>query len=424
MSLTIGARTTVSDRAEARRDTFARPVLDSVELFTGAGGLALGTHLAGFHHRLLLEWNADACNTLQANAAGEAVPGIASWRVLRADARELDFASLGCVDLVAGGPPCQPFSIGGKHGGWGDTRDMIPQFVRAVRELAPRAFILENVRGLLRTTFRSYFSYVVLQLAHPTATRRDEESWDEHLRRLEELHTSGADAHLGYHVVFRLLNAADYGVPQTRERVFIVGFRADTGIKWHFPEPTHGRESLLHDQRATGDYWERHGLPKQTGSSSWFASGGFKLTPAPLLPQKPWVTVRDAIADLPEPRADRDTIDDYTNHRLRPGARAYQGHTGSPLDWPAKTLKAGDHGVPGGENMIAFADGSVRYFTVREAARLQTFPDSWQFTGVWSEAMRQLGNAVPVTLAHAVAESVAGTLGAVVNGLSIQSPGV
>ena len=93
-----------------------------------------------------------------------------------------------------------------------------------------------------------------------------------------------------------------------------------------------------------------------------------------------------------------------------PGARPYIGHTGSPLDWPAKTLKAGDHGVPGGENMIAFPDKAVRYFTVREAARLQTFPDTWQLSGAWTEAMRQLGNAVPVSLGRTISESVASAL--------------
>lgn len=117
------------------------------------------------------------------------------------------------------------------------------------------------------------------------------------------------------------------------------------------------------------------------------------------------MTVRDAICDLPDP--EKRTWNHVANHNFNPGARSYVGHTGSPLDEPGKTLKAGDHGVPGGENMIARADGSVRYFTVREAARLQTFPDDYTFRGAWTEAMRQLGNAVPVRLAEAVARSVA-----------------
>jgi DNA (cytosine-5)-methyltransferase 1 len=122
----------------------------------------------------------------------------------------------------------------------------------------------------------------------------------------------------------------------------------------------------------------------------------------------PWMTVRDAIADLPEPVEHSDN--GVPNHTLNPGARSYPGHTGSPFELPAKTLKAGDHGVPGGENMLRRSDGSVRYFTVREAARLQTFPDDFIFPGSWTETMRQLGNAVPVRLGEVVARSVADSL--------------
>lgn len=110
--------------------------------------------------------------------------------------------------------------------------------------------------------------------------------------------------------------------------------------------------------------------------------------------------------DLPDPRANQAGAI-FHNHRHQPGARPYPGHTGSPLDLPAKTLKAGDHGVPGGENMLVMPNGEVRYFTIRESARLQTFPDDYILHGAWSEAMRQLGNAVPVTLAQVVGASVA-----------------
>jgi DNA (cytosine-5)-methyltransferase 1 len=110
---------------------------------------------------------------------------------------------------------------------------------------------------------------------------------------------------------------------------------------------------------------------------------------------------------LPDPERNPAEASGLSGHRFQPGARSYPGHTGSPLDDAAKALKAGVHGVPGGENMLARPDGSVRYFTVRESARLQTFPDSYRIEGVWSEAMRQLGNAVPVTLAERVARSVA-----------------
>ena len=122
---------------------------------------------------------------------------------------------------------------------------------------------------------------------------------------------------------------------------------------------------------------------------------------------RPWLTVRDAIGDLPDPELQPELAAACLNHRFQGGARSYVGHTGSPLDEPAKTLKAGVHGVPGGENMLRRADGSVRYFSVRESARLQTFPDKYRFHGSWTESMRQLGNAVPVKLAQAVGENVA-----------------
>jgi DNA (cytosine-5)-methyltransferase 1 len=118
---------------------------------------------------------------------------------------------------------------------------------------------------------------------------------------------------------------------------------------------------------------------------------------------KPWLTVRDAIFDLPNPQIDTDY---HSEHYYRGGARAYPGHTGSEIDQPSKALKAGDHGVPGGENMVRFEDGSIRYFTILEAKRIQTFPDNYPILGSWTEAMRQLGNAVPVQLGKIVAETL------------------
>jgi DNA (cytosine-5)-methyltransferase 1 len=121
--------------------------------------------------------------------------------------------------------------------------------------------------------------------------------------------------------------------------------------------------------------------------------------------EKPWRTVRDALVDMPDPRSQ--DARGFLNHIFQGGAKVYPGHTGSPLDLPAKTLKAGDHGVPGGENMMVLENGSVRYFSVRESARLQTFPDGYVFHGSWTETMRQLGNAVPVALGRQVVASVA-----------------
>lgn len=385
-----------------------RPAFRSLELFTGAGGLALGAHAAGFRHTALLDWNRDACATLRENIRHGTVPGVSDWNVVEGDVRACDYASFGHAQLVAGGPPCQPFSIGGKHKGMDDRRDMIPEFIRAIREVQPDAFIFENVKGLTRAAFRNYLSYSELRLQHPDVVVRSGDTWEDHLARLEDVHTRGTREGLHYRVVRRLLNAADYGVPQTRERVFIVGFRRDLDIDWHFPEPTHSRDRLQYDQWVSGQYWEEREL--ETPEPPARLAGTIRRLPTLLPPEeKPWATLRDAIAGLPRPRENGEPPG-VLFHRLQPGARAYPGHTGSPLDLPAKTLKAGVHGVPGGENMIAFPSGRVRYLTVREAARVQTFPDAWRFTGSWTETMRQLGNAVPMRLATILARSVADRL--------------
>ena len=392
----------------------------SVELFAGAGGLAIGMSNAGFHHAAVVEWDHSACETFRENQRHH-MRLVEEWPLYEGDVKEFNYRNLSDVMVVSGGPPCQPFSLGGKHRGYLDERDMFPEAVRAVRELRPKAFIFENVKGLMRETFADYFEYIHLQLAHPSFMRRKSETWREHRGRLEKHHTSRRDR-AEYNVVFRLLNAADYGVPQRRERVFLVGFRSDLGVQWSFPEGGYGENALLRSQWITGEYWDRHAVPKRQRPSltARHAARITKLRGDYLVDndKQPWLTVRDAIGDLPDP--ERKQRNHMPNHILNPGARSYPGHTGSPLDEPAKTLKAGDHGVPGGENMLARVDGSVRYFTVREAARLQTFPDDYTFCGAWTEAMRQLGNAVPVRLAEVIAESVAGTLGA--KGKGVERP--
>jgi len=203
-----------------------------------------------------------------------------------------------------------------------------------------------------------------------------------------------------------VLNAANYGVPQKRERVIFVGFREDLDLEWNFPVETYSAEALLWSQFGDGSYWERHKVARKDIPVDQIATDR-----AARLETKPitcaWQTVRDVIHDLPDPELEPAKSRKIPNHRFQPGARSYAGHTGSPLDEPAKTLKAGVHGVPGGENMLAKPCGGVRYFSVRESARLQTFPDEFVFHGSWSETMRQLGNAVPVRLAETIGRDVA-----------------
>ena len=377
----------------------------SVELFVGAGGLGIGVSQAGFKPAAVMDWDKWACDTIRENRDRQ-LEHIRSWPLHEIDVRDFDFESIdGTIDLVTGGPPCQPFSLGGLHRAHLDDRDMFPQAIRAIRTLRPRAFVFENVKGLTRTTFANYLEYIRLQLRHPELTAKPNEGWLGHLARLEDYETRGRYKGLEYKVVLRVLNAANYGVPQRRERVFIVGFRSDTGREWHFPRETHSKDTLLWNQWRSGEYWDLHRVAKKNRPDGENARArALRLDGPPTT--EPWRTVRDAICDLPEPERQPGAARRYHDHRFQPGARSYAGHTGSPLDEPAKTLKAGVHGVPGGENTLRRADGSVRYFTVRESARLQTFPDDMVFHGSWTETMRQLGNAVPVELARQVAESV------------------
>lgn len=395
-----------------------------MELFAGGGGLALGVHDAGFQHVLVNELDRRACDTLRANGADDGLSpqtlladrdrSHESWPLRAGDVKEIDFRPfLGGVDLIAAGAPCQPFSLGGLHRGDEDGRNLFPEVFRALREVHPRAFLLENVRGLLRASFRPYFEYIVSQLQVPHLCASEGEHWTEHKARLERDIGGGQrlDPTERYVVLHKVVNAADHGVPQTRQRVFIVGFRADLAVQWRWPEQTHSNDALLWDQ-LHGTYWREHGIPSRSPVKI------AKIRRSRLLggerpDLKRWRTLRDALAGLPEP-IDGQEHARFHNHVGIRGARLYQGHSGNPIDRPGKTVKAGVHGVPGGEHVLVRDDGLYRYLTVRECARLQGFPDEYRFEGPRSEAMRQIGNAVPVPLARAMAGAVAATLQATV----------
>ena len=333
--------------------------MNSIELFTGGGGLALGSERAGFRHLALVERDSDSCATLRYNRP--------EWPVIETDVHSFEYRSYADkVDLLAGGAPCQPFSLGGKHAGQDDRRNLFPEVVRAVRELRPKAFLLENVRGLTRQSFLPYFHYIIAQLKQPTVLPKPGEDWFRHHERLGKTQSD----ELTYEVDFRAVNAADYGVPQLRHRVIIVGFQRQLDTAWQWPEPTHSEAALLAAQ-VTRSYWNEHGL--STPDSAKKEPQRLRLDDN----SARWNTVRDALHGLPCPR--QREADSFANHVYIPGARPYKGHTGSQLDRPAKTLKAGDHGVPGGENTVTDASGEFRYLTVRESARVQTFPDDWSF---------------------------------------------
>jgi DNA (cytosine-5)-methyltransferase 1 len=376
--------------------------MNSLELFSGVGGLAKGLELSGFHHIQLVENNKHACASLCQNFAAE--------KVFCGDIRNFDLERLNNIDIVAGGPPCQPFSLGGKHQADRDSRDMFPYAIQAIEKLRPKAFIFENVKGLLRPTFSDYFKYIILRLTYPSFSTAVNLDWQQHLQKLQSISQL---SYVGtkYNVQFKLINAANYGVPQTRERVVIVGIRSDLNCYWQFPPEIYSADSLFWDMHVTGKYWERHKISNSErpliDKSVEDRIGRITKKYGMLVPELlPWQTVRDALGDLPAPTSNHGVSD----HIFRHGARIYPGHTGSILDLPAKTIKAGDHGVPGGENMIRFPDGQVRYLTVFEAKRLQTFPDDFVIEGGWGESMRQIGNAVPVLLAETIGHELMKTL--------------
>lgn len=373
----------------------------SAELFSGCGGLAYGLSLAGFEHDLMVEWDADAVATVDHNRRRR-IRHVRDWPLVQGDVRAINWEPFaGQMSLIAGGPPCQPFSIGGKHRGQQDERDMWPEAIRAVRETKPSAFLFENVRGLARPVFAEYLRSIIRQLTWP--------DWPRQARAiglLDEGNERVVDTSATYDAMVLKVNAADYGAPQKRHRVIVAGVRRDLGIPFEPPTQTHSRERLLWDQWVSGEYWNRHGLrtprDNQIAKSDWLVVK--RLRSLGVRPStKPWSTVRDALMGLGPPNG-------VDNHVFQPGARVYPGHTGSPLDQPAKALKAGDHGVPGGENMMVQDDGTVRYFTVREAARLQGLPDTYLFPRSWTESMRQLGNAVPTQLSESMGRWMAGFL--------------
>lgn len=386
----------------------------SIELFAGAAGLGMGLAKAGFHHEIVVERDHDACETIRYNQKrGHAL--VQDWRVVEADVADVDLSAVAPEpDLLSGGPPCQPFSAGGAHAGASDERNCWPWTINATRVLRPRAFVFENVPGMLR--HKEYLDYLIMaltlpELANPSADWKDDAAF---LRKCIE---QGVKSPPRYNVSVEKLTATDYGVAQARSRVFIVGLREDVTGTWAAPKATHSAEQLLDDKWINGAYWDRHGMARpeidraglrhlrnhnRRQSDDLFAG---RL--------KAHLTVRDAIGDLPEATAKGSS--GILNHEAATReAKAYKGHTGSPVDEPSKTLRAGVHGVSGGENMVDYGENAAgaryRHFTVREAARIMGVDDDYAFPGTWSDGLKQMGNAVCPPMATAIGHSIRSVL--------------
>jgi DNA (cytosine-5)-methyltransferase 1 len=332
-----------------------RPV-PTVDLFSGAGGLSLGLHAAGFRAVAAVESDHDCVKTYMArpeHAATEVFDGDLGSLL---DGRALDHVR-DAVEVVVGGPPCQPWSSGGLQRGVGDERDGLPAFVAAVRHLAPRAFLLENVAGLARGQGRARLDHLLTELRALPAR---------------------------YDVQWAALTAADYGVPQRRVRVFVVGTRA--GDEFAFPAPTHTTpvtagavltaEPVGEPNDAIVTYAKRPDLRPDPYDGHVYNGGGRPIDLA-----KPAPTMLASMGGNKTPWVD--------THGVVPQYHAHLLAGGAPRD-----------GIVAG----------ARRITVQEAAAIQTFPRAMHFEGARSSQYRQVGNAVPPLLATAVGHALATAL--------------
>ncbi|MEL6402969.1 MAG: DNA (cytosine-5-)-methyltransferase [Chloroflexota bacterium] len=319
----------------------------SIELFAGAGGMALGFENAGFQSLMLNEVDKYAAETLRINRS--------DWYVIEDDVRQLEFAEYeGQVDVVAGGFPCQAFSYAGHSRGFDDTRGtLFFDFARCVKQVRPKIALGENVRGLVRHDKGRTLKTMV--------------------KVLEDL---------GYRVEYRVLKAQFHDVPQKRERLILIGVREDLDMSIYFPKENNYILSL---REAFTD------IPQSDGASypkrkeeilSHVPAGGY------------W-------KDLPE-----DLAKEYMKKSYYLGG----GKTGMArrLAWeePSLTLTCS----PAQKQTERCHPEETRPLTVREYARLQTFPDDWGFSGSVSQQYKQIGNAVPVNLAYHVGRCLIGML--------------
>jgi len=304
-------------------DALPRPTVQEglgrvLDLFAGCGGLALGFESVGFS-TVGFEIDGDACETYRSNLEGDCVQ-----LELQPGTPEVDGA-----EVIIGGPPCQPFSVGGRQLGLRDSRDGFPAFLWSVETYRPKLAIFENVRGMLYRN-KAYLGEIISALQK-----------------------------LGYVVESKILNATHYGVPQRRERLFVVAHRGG----WEFPTPT-------------------------------------VVTP---------YTAGDALGALAssipdEARFLTPSMDEYIARYEKKSQciRPRDLH----LDAPSRTVTCRNlAGATSDMLRVRLPDGRRRMLTVREAARLQSFPDWFDFHGAASRQLYQVGNAVPPLMARAVADA-------------------
>ena len=292
-------------------------MLKSIEICAGAGGQALGLEMAGFKHIALVEYEKKYCETLKKNRP--------EWNIICEDVKNFSGKPYrNKIDLLAGGVPCPPFSVAGKQLGSDDERDLFPEALRLIEEINPKAVMLENVRGFLDPAFKDYRESI--------------------LKRIDEL---------GYNVQIKLLNASDYGVPQLRPRIVIVGIRKDVQGKFSYPLPTSEKvktvgETLL-DLMKKNQWQNANEWAKQASTIAPTIVGGSKKHGGPDL----GVDGKGIANEAPE--------------------KDFEG---------------------------------MPRLTPRMIARIQGFPDTWNFGDKKTAACRMIGNAFPPPVAKAVGEEI------------------
>ncbi len=307
--------------------------LTAVEFCAGGGGQALGLEMAGFECLAAVEIDADCCTTLRMNRP--------QWDVRQDDMREVNGTRWRGADLFAAGVPCPPFSVAGKQLGADDDRDMFPTALRLISEIQPKAILLENVPGFSAEKFSSYRQNLFAQLAR-----------------------------MGYQADWRILEAADYGVPQLRPRFILAGFRGDSMQFFQWPQKTSSAPTV---GQVLSDLMGEEGWP---GVRAWAQKAG-RIAPTIVGGSK-----KHGGPDL--------------------------GPTRAKMQW--RSLGVDGMGIANAAPSRQFDPDGLPRLTVRMVARIQSFPDEWIFSGRKTASYRQVGNAFPPLVARAVGQAIASAL--------------
>lgn len=338
---------------EAEKMVVPKCQFKSVELFAGAGGLAIGMEKAGFHHVLLNEMDHYACETLRNNRP--------NWNVVEGDIHDIDFTPLkGKVDFLSGGFPCQAFSYAGKRLGFEETRGtLFFELARAVKEIQPKVFMGENVKGLLE---------------HDNGRTMDT--------------IKSVIGELGYTLLDpHVLRAIQYDVPQKRERLILIAIRNDIAPYVHFRWP-----DVCDCLRTLRDAFQK---------------GTLFETDVPNSPGQKYPDGKRKVMELvPEGGDWRNLPENVARDYMKGSYGLGGGKTGMArrlaMDEPSLTLTC----APAQKQTERCHPLETRPLTIREYARIQTFPDDWQFSGTLSAQYKQIGNAVPVNLSWALGRSL------------------